>query len=85
MVMRLTELSGLDAFIDDGMHAGIIEDVAIDTETGKITGVAMGKVDEDFLAKMDVEGGRGIIVPYGAVKSVKDIVLLKDIVYRPKE
>ena len=36
MVMRLTELSGLDAFIDDGMHAGIIEDISIDTETGKI-------------------------------------------------
>jgi sporulation protein YlmC with PRC-barrel domain len=85
MVSRLSEISGLDAFTEDAMHVGVLEDVTIESETGKVSGVVLGKVEEGFMRRIEAEGGKGLILPYGAVRSVGDIVILKDIVYRRKE
>lgn len=85
MVSRLTEISGLDAFTENGKHVGILEDVSIDPETGKVLGVALTRVEEEFLEKMEIKGSRRIIVPYGGIKSIGDIVLMRNISYTVKE
>jgi sporulation protein YlmC with PRC-barrel domain len=85
MVQRLSEISGLDAFTEDAMHVGVLEDVTIETDTGKVAGVVLGKVEEGFMKKVEAEGGKGLIIPYGAIRAVRDIVILKDILYRRKE
>lgn len=85
MVSRLSDISGLDVFTEDGRHVGVLEDVSIDPETGKVLGVVLSKVDEEFLKEMNVESRRGVIVPFTGIKSIGDIVLMKRLSYGVKE
>jgi len=85
MVSRLTDMSGLDVFTEEGKHVGVLEDVSIDPETGKVLGVVLNKVDEEFLKEMNIESRRGVIVPFAGIKSIGDIVLMKNVVYSVKE
>lgn len=85
MVSRLNDMSGLDVFTEDGKHVGVMEDVSIDPETGKVLGVVLNKVDEEFLRELSIEGKRGVIVPFGGIKSIGDIVLMKNVIYSVKE
>ncbi len=86
MVVRLSEVSGLEVFTEGGKHVGVVEDFSIDPETGKVLGVVLSKVEDEFLRRMGVEGsGKGVIIPYEAIKSVGDIVLMKSITYGVQE
>ncbi len=86
MVARLNEMKGLDAFTEDGMHIGTFEDVAIDPETGKVIGVILAKIDSAFAKKIGLQSaGKGVVVPYFAVKAVGDVILMKNIVYARKQ
>ncbi len=85
MVSRLSEMKGLDVFTEDGMHIGTCDDVAINPETGKVLGVTLTKIDGKFAKKIGLGSvGKGIVVPYMAVKSVGDVILVKNIVYAQK-
>ncbi len=85
MVSRLNDIRGLDVFSEEGKHIGALQDVSIDPETGKVLGVVLDKIDEDFTKKAGLEDvGKGVVVPYMAVKSVGDVILLKNIVYTQK-
>ncbi len=82
MVSRLNEMAGLDAFTEDGKRIGTFQDVTIDPETGKVLGIVLTKVDGDFVKRAGIQSvGKGVIVPYVAVKSVGDVIILKNIVY----
>jgi len=83
MVSRLTKMSGLEVFTEGGKHVGVLEDVSIDPETGKVLGIILSKLDSDFSKKIGAEGKKGVIVPYKAIKSIGDIVLLRDLIYEP--
>ncbi|MBU2560122.1 PRC-barrel domain-containing protein, partial [archaeon] len=48
MVSRLSEMSGLDVFIEEGKHVGVLEDVSIDSDTGKVLGLIVSKLDSKF-------------------------------------
>ncbi|MFH1774795.1 MAG: PRC-barrel domain-containing protein [Methanobacteriota archaeon] len=86
MVVRLSEIGGLEVFTEGGKHVGIVEDFSIDPETGKVLGVVLSKVDDEFLRRMGVEGsGKGVVLPYEAVKSIGDIVIMKSITYGAQE
>ncbi len=77
MVSRLNEMSGLDVFTEEGGHIGVLDDVSVDPETGKILGMVVSKLDPKFSEQVGAEGKKGVVVPYSAVKSVGDIVLLR--------
>jgi sporulation protein YlmC with PRC-barrel domain len=76
-------MSGLEVFTEGGKHVGVLEDVSIDPETGKVLGIILSKLDSDFSKKIGAEGKKGVIVPYKAIKSIGDIVLLRDLIYEP--
>jgi sporulation protein YlmC with PRC-barrel domain len=84
MVSRLSEMSGLEVFTEGGRHIGILDDVSIDPETGKVLGLILTKIEKDFAQKVGAEDKKGVIIPYGAVKSVGDIVLMREILYESK-
>ncbi|MEE8168200.1 MAG: PRC-barrel domain-containing protein [Candidatus Hydrothermarchaeales archaeon] len=85
MVSRLNDIRGLDVFSEDGKHIGALQDITVDPETGKVLGVVLTKLVGDFAKRAGLEEtGKGIVVPYMAVKSIGDIVLLKNIVYTKK-
>lgn len=82
MVSRLNEMVELDVFTEDGKRIGTFEDVSIDPETGKVLGILLTKINGDFAKRAGLQDvGKGVIVPYVAVKSVGDIIILKSIVY----
>lgn len=82
MVSRLNEIIGLDVFTEDGKRIGMFQDVSIDPETGKVLGIVLTKLNGDFIKKTGIEKvGKGVIVPYVAVKSVGDIIIIRNIVY----
>lgn len=81
MVARLNDMVGLDVFTEDGKHIGILEDISVDPETGRVLGIAIKDVSDAFLKRMGVESRRGIVIPYAAVKAVGDIILMKIIAY----
>jgi sporulation protein YlmC with PRC-barrel domain len=85
MVSRLTEMNGLDVFTEEGKHIGVLDDVSIDSDTGKILGMIVSKLDSKFSEQVGAEGKKGIVVPYSAVKSVGDIVLMRPISYTGTE
>ena len=81
MVSRLSEMSGLDVFIEEGRHVGVLEDVSIDSDTGKVLGLIISKLDSKFSESVGAEGKKGVVVPYSSVKSVGDIVLMRAVSY----
>ncbi|WP_456474053.1 PRC-barrel domain-containing protein [Candidatus Pyrohabitans sp.] len=81
MVSRLSEVTGKEVFTEDGAHVGTVDDVVIDPETGRVLGILVSGVEDTFWKRVGVDKARGINVPYRAVKSVGDIVILKNIVY----
>ncbi len=85
MVSRLTEINGLDVFTEDGKRVGVVEDVSIDPDSGKVLAVAVGRVSEEFLDKIGISEGRGVLVPYPGIKSVGSIVLMRNLPYTVKE
>jgi sporulation protein YlmC with PRC-barrel domain len=83
MVLRLSEMSGLDVFTEDGRYIGELSDISINPETGKVTGLILTKLKEDFAKRTGAEGKKGVVIPYEAVKSIGDIVLMRDVAYQP--
>jgi sporulation protein YlmC with PRC-barrel domain len=81
MVSRLTEMNGAAVFTEEGIHVGELEDISIDPETGRVLGLMLTKLSDEFLKKMGAEAGKGIIVPYEAVKAVGDIILMRSVRY----
>ncbi len=81
MVSRLTEMGGLAVFTEEGRHIGVLDDVSIDSETGKVLGMMISKLDSKFSEQVGAEGKKGIVVPYSTVKSIGDIVLLRPVSY----
>lgn len=85
MVSRLTEISGLDVFTEDGKRVGVVEDVSVDPDSGKVLSLAVGRVAEEFMEKIGAGEGRGVLVPYAGIKSIGSIVLMKNLPYTVKE
>jgi len=81
MVSRLSEMSGLDVFTEEGKHIGVLDDVSIDPETGRVLGMVVSKLDPKFSEQVGAEGKKGIVAPYSTVKSIGDIVLMRSISY----
>lgn len=81
---RLSEINGKDVFTSDGRHIGVMEDLSIDPETGKVTGILVNRLEREFINAIGVEVGKGVIIPYGAVKSIGDIILVTSKAYNPQ-
>ncbi len=78
MIMRLSQIEGLDVFTDDGRHIGELADITINPENGNVVEIAVVNLEEDFKKELDIEKS-GVLIPYKAVKSIKDIVVLKNV------
>ncbi|MBU2617991.1 MAG: PRC-barrel domain-containing protein [Euryarchaeota archaeon] len=81
MRAELTSLFGLDVYTDKGKHVGKVNDVVLDADERRITGLAISDINPDLF---DVQS-RGIIIPYRWVLSVGDVVVVKQITGRFKQ
>ncbi|HID42514.1 MAG TPA: photosystem reaction center subunit H [Archaeoglobaceae archaeon] len=75
MISEISTLFGLKVYTDEGRYVGKVDDVVIDLEKRQVRGLALG----DYNKVLIDSKAPGIIIPYRLVKSVGDIVLIKDI------
>ncbi len=82
MRAEISTLFGLNVYTDKGVYIGKVNDVILDPNESKITGLAMGKINDKLF---NVEGNKGIILPYRWVIAVADVILIKQLVHRLKK
>jgi sporulation protein YlmC with PRC-barrel domain len=80
----ITTLIGRDVYSNNGVFIGEIEDVRLDLDAERVTGLAMTALNDELFANV-VRGARGVIIPYRWVRAVGDVVLVHDLVERPKD
>ncbi len=82
MISEISTLFGLRVYTDEGRYVGKVDDVLIDIDQRLIKGLAVG----DFNKSIIDSKAPGVIIPYRLVKSVNDIVIIKDIfkIYKEK-
>ncbi len=81
MISEISSLFGLNVYTDEGRYVGRIEDVVIDIERRQIRGLALQDYNRSIIESKAI----GVILPYRIVKSVGDIVIVKDGFKRRRE
>lgn len=81
MISEISSLFGLNVYTDEGRYVGRVEDVVIDIERRQIRGLALQDYNRSIIESKAI----GVILPYRIVKSVGDIVIVKDVFKRRRE
>lgn len=78
---EITRLIGRDVYSNNGVYVGEVEDVQLETDDRRISGLALGDINEELF---DQDDQKGVIIPYRWVSAVGDIVIIKDIIEQLK-
>ncbi|HET8687765.1 MAG TPA: PRC-barrel domain-containing protein [Methanosarcina sp.] len=81
MRAELTSLFGLNVYTNAGVYVGKLQDLVIDTEEQKITGLAISDINRELF---DLTS-RGVIIPYRWVITAADIIIVRDVIQRYKK
>ena len=73
MIADITSLFDLNVYTDKGKYVGKVQDVQLEANERKISGLALGNINKDLF---DVET-RGVIIPYRWVLAAGDIVIIR--------
>jgi sporulation protein YlmC with PRC-barrel domain len=80
----ITTLIGREVYSSNGVFVGEIEDVRLDLDAERVSGIAIAALDDELFANV-ARGVRGVVVPYRWVRAVGDVVLVHDLIERPKD
>ena len=78
---EITALVGREVYSNNGVFVGEVEDVRLDLGTEQVTGLALADLNKE-LFQGNIEGGKGVMVPYRWVRAVGDVILINDIIER---
>lgn len=78
---EITSLVGREVYSNNGVYVGEVEDVRLDLDEERVTGLAVGEVNVE-LFEGHVEGNNGVLIPYRWVRAVGDVILINDAVER---
>ncbi len=81
MRAELTSLFGLNIYTNNGVYVGKLQDLVIDVEEQKVTGLAVSDINRELF---DIRS-RGIIIPYRWVITAADIIIVRDVIQRYKK
>ncbi len=84
MQVEVSTLFGLNVYTDKGIYIGKVNDVVLEVNDKKVTGLAVSRLNP---AVFDVSG-KGVVIPYRWVTAVADVVLIrhvKDQFKKPEE
>jgi sporulation protein YlmC with PRC-barrel domain len=73
MIADITSLFDLNVYTDKGKYVGKVQDVQLEANERKISGLALGNINRDMF---DVET-KGVIIPYRWVLAAADIVIIR--------
>lgn len=80
MRAELTSLFGLNIYTNNGVYVGKLQDLVIDVDEQKVTGLAVSDINRELF---DLSS-RGIIIPYRWVITAADIIIIRDVIQRKK-
>jgi sporulation protein YlmC with PRC-barrel domain len=80
----ITTLIGREVYSSNGVFVGEIEDVRLDLDAERVSGIAIAALNDGLFANV-ARGVRGVVVPYRWVRAVGDVVLVHDLIERPKD
>jgi len=84
MQAEVSTLFGLNIYTEKGVYIGKVNDVVLEVNERKATGLAATKLNPDMFDP----GSKGVVVPYRWVTAVGDVVLIrhvKDQFKKPEE
>lgn len=73
MIADITSLFDLNVYTDKGKYVGKVQDVQLEANERKISGLALGNINKDLF---DVET-KGVIIPYRWVLAAGDIIIIR--------
>jgi len=74
---EITSLVGREVYSNNGVFVGEVEDLRLDMDSERVTGLALGQINRD-LFESRVDGSQGVMIPYRWVRAVGDVVLVND-------
>ncbi len=84
MQAEVSTLFGLNVYTDKGVYIGKVNDVVLEVNEKKATGLAVTKLNPGMFEST----GKGVVIPYRWVTAVGDVVLIrhvKDQFKKPEE
>ncbi|MFC6724304.1 PRC-barrel domain-containing protein [Halobium palmae] len=81
---EITTLVGREVYSNNGVFVGEVEDVRLDLDQEVVTGLALGRLNDE-LFRGRIEPGKGVMIPYRWVRAVGDVILINDTIERLKE
>ena len=80
---EITSLVGREVYSNNGVYVGEVEDVRLDLDAERVTGLALHQVNDELFGELPGrDDARGVTVPYRWVMAVGDVVLVNDAVER---
>ncbi|GGM79333.1 hypothetical protein GCM10007108_16960 [Thermogymnomonas acidicola] len=83
MLSHVTDLIGMTVYTDKGIVVGNVDDLIVDIDGLRIYGLYISRTNSKL-----VEDGVAVSVPYGWIKAVGDVILLRrfpQYVRKPKD
>ena len=74
MRLQITDLIGLKIYTETGVYVGEVDDVVLNIDAKRIEALATSKLNPDIF---DIEGKKGIKLPFRLIKSISDVVVLR--------
>lgn len=73
----ISALVGREVYTTNGVYAGEVEDVRMNLDRQSVTGLALTEIERTDLWPDHLKAdGNGVLLPYRAVQSVGDVVLV---------
>lgn len=77
---NLTALVGREVYTSSGVFVGEVEDLRLNMGRKSVTGLALNEVHRSELCQDREKQRKGVMIPYRAVKTVGDVILVYDYV-----
>jgi sporulation protein YlmC with PRC-barrel domain len=81
---EITSLVGREVYSNNGVFVGEVEDLRLDMDAERVTGLALGEINRELFGSQ-VDGAKGVLIPYRWVRAVGDVVLINDAVEQLSE
>lgn len=79
MITRVSEIFGKEVYTVNGKRVGKVFTLTLNVETKRIAEVYISNLDSKAVKKYNLEGRKGIIIPYRGVRAIDDIVIINEI------
>lgn len=77
-VKNMSEMFGKDVFTNKGIYCGKVNNVEMSLNKFRMKSLVIEAARGSYLADL-VGGKKGVIVPYGMIQSIGDVVIIKHI------